>query len=59
MPVILDIDNCWNWLEMNNPEELQAIMQPFNADKMTVQPVSRLVNSPSNDHPGLIQPISV
>jgi len=58
MPVILDDNNCWSWLEMNNPDDLRIIMQPFKADKMIVQPVSRFVNSPSNDHPGLIDPIS-
>jgi putative SOS response-associated peptidase YedK len=58
MPVILDDEHCWNWLELNNLEDLKTIMQPYQTEKMIVQPVSTLVNFPNNDYPGMIDPIT-
>jgi putative SOS response-associated peptidase YedK len=58
MPVMLNPEDSWNWLLMEDPNQLKAFLKPFPADQMTAYPVSRQVNSPSNDLPGLVDPIS-
>jgi putative SOS response-associated peptidase YedK len=37
---------------------MKRLYQPFPADAMEVRPVSLLVNSPRNDSPELIAPLS-
>jgi putative SOS response-associated peptidase YedK len=59
MPVILPKD-CWTpWLDTSNDDkaQLQDMLQPFPAEKMTARKVSRLVNSPANDDPRCIEPL--
>jgi len=59
MPVILPAEH-WNaWLDRNNANvsELEEMLQPFPADRMTAHKVSRLVNSPSNDDARCIEPV--
>ncbi len=60
MPVILGRDDEGRWLEKPTgkgkpPVELLA---PFPADMMEVYEVSTAVNSPKNDIPACIQPVS-
>ncbi len=59
MPVILDHADYAQWLDpqLNDPEPLKALLRPFPTAKMTAYPVSRLVNSPSNDAPECLAPL--
>ena len=59
MPVILDRADYARWLDprMNDPESLKAFLRPYPPEKMTAYPVSRLVNSPSNDAPECLAPL--
>lgn len=60
MPVILPEHAYEQWLTPGeaDPQELSPLLRPFDADKMETYAVSRLVNSPQNDSPSCIQPIS-
>jgi putative SOS response-associated peptidase YedK len=53
MPVILDPKNYDEWLDrdLQDPEPLQRMLQPYPPKKMQLVPVSTLVNSPRNDNP--------
>ena len=56
MPVILDSQNCWTWLNPStSPATLQSLFQPYTAEKMAEYPVSTLVNQPSLETPELIK----
>jgi putative SOS response-associated peptidase YedK len=59
MPVILDRADYARWLDprMNDPESLKAFLRPYPPEKMAAYPVSRLVNSPSNDAPECLAPL--
>ena len=58
MPVILDPKEYPLWLSPEEKESgsLAALLQPYPAAEMSAYPVSRLVNSPSNDQPECILP---
>ncbi len=58
MPVILPPQAYEQWLDPaeRRPEELNGLLQPFPAELMTAYPVSKLVNSPKNDAPELVEP---
>jgi putative SOS response-associated peptidase YedK len=60
MPVILDPQAYELWLDPaeQSPERLGAWLKPYPAAQMTAYPVSRLVNSPSNDSPDCIAPLN-
>jgi putative SOS response-associated peptidase YedK len=51
MPVILPPEEYEAWLEPSEqrPEKLLPLIRPYPAELMAAHPVSRLVNSPSND----------
>jgi putative SOS response-associated peptidase YedK len=55
MPAILeDADEFEAWLDPETPaEQLQALLRPY-AGELEVRPVSRAVNSPTNDGPELL-----
>ena len=57
MPVILPEEHYATWLDpdQDNRDTLQAILQPFNADRMDAYPVSRYVNSPRNQGKQCVQ----
>ena len=57
MPVILDRSDERAWLEERPEKELLALLKPFPASRMTAHPVSRLVNSPVNDRPEVLEPV--
>ena len=61
MPVIVDPKNYDEWLdrELQDPELLQRLLQPYPAKKMRLVPVSTLVNSPRNDNPRCVAAVSV
>lgn len=58
MPVILDPAGYDLWLDpaSNDPARLTKLLKPFDAERMTMRPVSRRVNSPKNDDPACIEP---
>ena len=58
MPVILPPEAYERWLDptRQDPEELQALVQPCPAEWLTVHPVSKKVNDPHHDGPDLIAP---
>jgi putative SOS response-associated peptidase YedK len=58
MPVILPVDLEAAWLDPNNSnaETLVSLLQPYPQERMIAYPVSRLVNSPTNEGRELINP---
>jgi putative SOS response-associated peptidase YedK len=58
MPVILPsgVEEAWLDGDYKDIENLLSLLQPYPGEGMTVYPVSRLVNSPMNDRPELIEP---
>lgn len=60
MPVILPPEAYDPWLAEGDrsPSELQTLLVPYPAEEMTAYPVSRMVNSPQNDVPECILPLS-
>ena len=58
MPVMLGKDARWVWLEEDKGEDaLLDLLTPYPADEMKCFPVSREVNSPSNDRPEILTPV--
>jgi putative SOS response-associated peptidase YedK len=58
MPVILPPDAVRAWLEPGAPADvLGALLRPAPEDLLAFHPVSRAVNSPAHDGPGLIEPV--
>lgn len=58
MPVILEPDDWDLWFSADaKPNELQALLHPY-AGELSIQAVSRDVNSPKNDAPSLLEPIA-
>lgn len=60
MPVILPKESYPIWLEPHEAEmaPLQELLVPYPADNMIAFPVASLVNSPGNDDPRCILPVS-
>ena len=60
MPVILHPDDYDLWLstEEQPPDKLQPLLTAYPAEEMIAFPVSTEVNTPGNDYPELIQPLS-
>ena len=58
MPVILDKDTCWRWLELQSMDALIELLKPYPAEKMRAYPVSTRLNNPNEDDPQLIQPLA-
>jgi len=58
MPVILDKDTCWRWLEPQSMDALIELLKPYPAEKMRAYPVSTRLNNPNEDDPQLIQPLA-
>lgn len=56
MPVMLLPENAHLWLEEASDEAHKALLVPFPAELMVKYPVSRAVNSPAVDDPGLVEP---
>lgn len=58
MPVIFDAARQWQWLDVSTPKtELLDMLQPYKADEMSGYPVSKQINHPEIDEPGLIVPL--
>jgi putative SOS response-associated peptidase YedK len=60
MPVILHPQEYDIWLdrEISDHEKLKPLYKPYPAHNMEMYPVSPQVNSPRNDYPDLIIPVS-
>ena len=57
MPVILDENTRWQWIDLETPKALLAdSLVPYPAQEMKCTPVSRQVNSPGNDRPEILKP---
>ena len=59
MPVILDKDLMWDWLDEKPAEALQAMLAPYPAEKMRAHPVGLAVNNPKNDSEECVRPLAV
>ena len=58
MPVIVAPGHYDLWLDPStDPAALASLLTPYAAAELTANPVSRLVNSPANDSPELIEPL--
>jgi len=57
MPVILKPEDYNQWLDpqIQKPEQLQPLLQPYSSEAMVAYPVSTNVNNPSNDLPECIE----
>jgi putative SOS response-associated peptidase YedK len=55
MPAILAVDDIEAWLA-GSAGDAHAALKPYPADSMVAWPVSRSVNTPKNNHEGLIEP---
>ncbi|MEF8792844.1 SOS response-associated peptidase [Thiohalorhabdus sp.] len=57
MPVVLGPADWGLWLdpEVRDPQPLSSLLAPYPAEAMEAVRVSRRVNSPANDDPGLIE----
>lgn len=60
MPVVIPKCSINTWLDHSNYDlpQLMNMMQPYPAEDMEAYPVSTIVNSPINDRPECIRPIS-
>lgn len=59
MPAILP-ETAWKtWLDpqYQDYDELRALLRPFPDRPLTMYPVSKLVNRPTNDRPELLEPV--
>jgi putative SOS response-associated peptidase YedK len=61
MPVILHKEDYSRWLdgENNDTEELQAMLQPYPTERMSVYRVSDAVNKSGTNDPSFIEPVNV
>jgi putative SOS response-associated peptidase YedK len=60
MPVIVAPENYEVWLDpdVRDTEWLTPLLTPYLADEMEAYPVSRFVNSPSNDDKRCVEPVA-
>jgi putative SOS response-associated peptidase YedK len=57
MPVIVAPDAYEVWLDSaSEKDELRGLLAPFSEEEMEAYPVSRFVNSPSNNDPRCVEP---
>ena len=58
MPVILPAENHAAWLDpgFEEKEALLDLLRPYPSEEMEAYPVSRRVNRPSNNEPGVVEP---
>ncbi len=59
MPVILGESDYETWLDPANQdaENLQQLLAPFSADRMTARPVNPIVNNARNEGPECVSPV--
>lgn len=54
MPVILDCEHCWHWLEQRDPPALQSMLVPYPPEKMTASRVDRMPADPAFGLPAAV-----
>jgi putative SOS response-associated peptidase YedK len=59
MPVMLNGDTGWQWIEEGQGGDLLNLLRPYPADAMTAYPVSAMVNRPELDIPDLVMPVAL
>lgn len=59
MPVMLEPEEESIWLESDDQDDLQAIMDPFPDDLTDAYPISKAINNPSNDSAEVIEPVDI
>ncbi len=57
MPVILEKKHEKDWLLMDDTDFLQTLLIPYPAESMRAYQVSKLVNSPANDIPEILDSV--
>ena len=59
MPVILKEKDFEQWLDRGykDTDQLKTLLKPYPPENMIAYPVSRLVNSPTNDVPECLEPL--
>lgn len=57
MPVILEQNEEGVWLEEDDTDELQSMLDPYPAEQTDAYEITTAVNSPENDSPDVIEPI--
>jgi putative SOS response-associated peptidase YedK len=58
MPVMLNAEEVQRWLDPDaEPEEIMALLRPYNAEEMKAYPVSKAVNNSRYNNPEIIKPI--
>jgi putative SOS response-associated peptidase YedK len=55
MPVILKRGDEKTWLASKNHDEVLSLLKPYPSEEMDAYPVSKLVNSPRNDVPEVLE----
>jgi len=60
MPVILPPERYDHWMDpsVSEPETLLPLLTPYPAERMTMHKVKTTVNSPRNEGPDLIEPVT-
>ncbi|SHN23410.1 Putative SOS response-associated peptidase YedK [Cyclobacterium lianum] len=59
MPVILTREEEKLWLDPDqNPKDLLKLLNAYPADSMEAYEISKEVNKPGNNHPGILDPVS-
>jgi len=60
MPVILYKEEEAAWIDPTNdqPEDIAPFLHPYEDGGLELYPISQNVNSPSNNNPALLQPLS-
>ena len=60
MPVIISPEHEEVWLAGEQPDarQLKEMLAPYPAEKMTIHPVSPLVNTPSTDDERVVRPVA-
>lgn len=58
MPVILDRRGEERWIQGDDVDELQAMLDPYPDGQMQSYGVSTAVNHPANDGPELVDPVA-
>jgi len=59
MPVIIEPEDYDKWLdpEVQKPESLQSLLQPYKSEEMTFYPVTTKVNNAKTDSPDCIKKV--
>jgi putative SOS response-associated peptidase YedK len=59
MPVMLEPEDEDRWLQADDPDELQALLDPYPDELLDAYSISKRLNDPGNDSPDVIDPVDV